>query len=197
MWLSFFLLLPPSSSGKISVDALCGTSSMDSAAAIENVAAHFPAGTSVRDLIHYEQYIRGGQGGRGGIGGGKQPIKQEKPVIRGGRGGVDTRESSPFFGAGVDFGSPSSSGNISVENPFFGAYDFGRRGNEAAYNQATPPPYNLSAYKIPTALFMGSHDDLVAPTDAARLIAALPKSTVIAKKTFADFSHLTWFAGEL
>ena len=82
------------------------------------------------------------------------------------------------------------------DTPFFGAYDFGRRGNEAAYNQAKPPPYNLSAYKIPTALFMGTHDDLVAPSDAARLIAALPKAAVVAKRTFTDFSHLTWFAGE-
>jgi hypothetical protein len=39
------------------VDVFCGTSKLDDAHSIENLAAHFPAGTSVKDLNHYEQLI--------------------------------------------------------------------------------------------------------------------------------------------
>lgn len=42
---------------EITVDVICGRSSMDNSAAITNLAAHFPAGTSVKDLEHYEQFI--------------------------------------------------------------------------------------------------------------------------------------------
>jgi len=42
---------------KITVDMLCGTSSLDQASEIERFATHFPAGTSVKDLDHYEQWI--------------------------------------------------------------------------------------------------------------------------------------------
>lgn len=41
----------------ITVDVICGTSNMDSPAAITNMTAHFPAGTSVKSLNHYEQLI--------------------------------------------------------------------------------------------------------------------------------------------
>ena len=39
---------------------VCGESSLDDALLIENVAAHFPAGTSVKDMLHYEQFIKHG-----------------------------------------------------------------------------------------------------------------------------------------
>jgi len=42
---------------KLTVDEFCGTSQFDNAKAIENLVAHFPAGTSVKDLNHYEQFI--------------------------------------------------------------------------------------------------------------------------------------------
>jgi len=42
---------------KITVDAICGTSAKDDVNALENLTAHFPAGTSVKDLEHYEQFI--------------------------------------------------------------------------------------------------------------------------------------------
>jgi hypothetical protein len=40
---------------EITVDVICGRSSVDNGDAILNLAAHFPAGTSVKDLEHYEQ----------------------------------------------------------------------------------------------------------------------------------------------
>ena len=39
------------------MDVLCGRSEQDDSSAITNLAAHFPAGTSVKDLDHYEQFI--------------------------------------------------------------------------------------------------------------------------------------------
>ena len=42
---------------KLTVDVFCGTSDEDDAKLIENIAAHFPAGTSVKDFIHYSQYM--------------------------------------------------------------------------------------------------------------------------------------------
>mmetsp|Transcript_58650 Transcript_58650/g.156832 ORF Transcript_58650/g.156832 Transcript_58650/m.156832 type:complete len:211 (+) Transcript_58650:641-1273(+) len=40
---------------KLTVDLFCGTSSEDEWGAITNMSAHFPAGTSVRSMLHYQQ----------------------------------------------------------------------------------------------------------------------------------------------
>jgi len=40
---------------KTGVDLVCGSSVEDTAAAITNISAHFPAGTSVKSLVHYQQ----------------------------------------------------------------------------------------------------------------------------------------------
>lgn len=45
---------------ELSVDVFCGSSPLDDSKLIENVAAHFPAGTSVKDFVHYVQYIKAG-----------------------------------------------------------------------------------------------------------------------------------------
>merc|ERR1712150_359871 len=42
---------------KITVDLIAGASPLDTASAITNLTAHFPAGTSVKSLNHYEQLI--------------------------------------------------------------------------------------------------------------------------------------------
>lgn len=42
---------------KLSVDAICGTSDCDDKSALERLVSHFPAGTSVKDLTHFEQLI--------------------------------------------------------------------------------------------------------------------------------------------
>ena len=38
---------------KVTVDVFCGKSKLDNATAIEAIAAHFPAGTSVKAMTHY------------------------------------------------------------------------------------------------------------------------------------------------
>eukprot|EP00930_Biecheleria_cincta_P099556 TRINITY_DN91184_c0_g1_i1.p1 TRINITY_DN91184_c0_g1~~TRINITY_DN91184_c0_g1_i1.p1 ORF type:complete len:418 (+),score=48.33 TRINITY_DN91184_c0_g1_i1:40-1254(+) len=40
---------------KTGVDLVCGHSVEDTAAAITNISAHFPAGTSVKSLVHFQQ----------------------------------------------------------------------------------------------------------------------------------------------
>jgi len=42
---------------KITVDLICGTSSLDSKSAIADFTTHFPSGTSTKDIWHFEQYI--------------------------------------------------------------------------------------------------------------------------------------------
>lgn len=41
----------------LTVDDLCGTSKLDDIHMLENLAAHFPAGTSVKNFNHYKQFI--------------------------------------------------------------------------------------------------------------------------------------------
>lgn len=42
---------------QITVSVICGTSPMDDTGDILNLVAHFPAGTSTKDIVHYEQFI--------------------------------------------------------------------------------------------------------------------------------------------
>jgi lysosomal acid lipase/cholesteryl ester hydrolase len=42
---------------KLSVDLICGVSAADSTASLERLTAHFPAGCSVKDLNHYENFV--------------------------------------------------------------------------------------------------------------------------------------------
>ena len=42
---------------KITIDVVCGHSPHDNGKAITNMAAHFPAGTSVKDFDHFEQFL--------------------------------------------------------------------------------------------------------------------------------------------
>jgi len=48
----------------ITVDTICGSSNLDNPLSIENLVGHFPAGTSVKDLNHYEQFIINDRFGR-------------------------------------------------------------------------------------------------------------------------------------
>merc|ERR1711924_204115 len=123
---------------EIGVSVVCGTSQEDTAAAISNISAHFPAGVSMKAMNHYEQLIDSGM---------------------------------------------------------FRDYDYGPDGNLKIYDQKTPPEFNLAEAKVPTALFIGSHDDLGDPSDEQHAASELSKSTLVFSETFPDFSHITWIAG--
>lgn len=122
---------------KFGVNIACGTSSEDTSQAILNITAHFPFGTSVQAIDHYEQLYLSGK---------------------------------------------------------FQDYNYGSAGNLEKYGQEVPPEFNLSsAANIPTALFIGSKDELGDPRDVATLQSQLPN--VIFNKTYNKFSHITWIAG--
>jgi len=84
-------------------------------------------------------------------------------------------------------------------NGKFQDYDYGcgffSCENKKVYGQKTPPAFDLSKARVPTALFVGGNDALGDTTDAARLARELPNSTVVFNEVFPDYSHATWLVG--
>mmetsp|Transcript_540 Transcript_540/g.1223 ORF Transcript_540/g.1223 Transcript_540/m.1223 type:complete len:400 (+) Transcript_540:44-1243(+) len=115
-----------------------GYSQEDDSEAIANVSAHFPAGTSVKAMEHYEQLILSNR---------------------------------------------------------FQEYDYGAEGNLKSYGTREPPQFDFGQAQVPTAFFIGTSDDLGDPVDEERAAAELPKSTLVFKGSFPDYSHITWMAG--
>eukprot|EP00929_Paragymnodinium_shiwhaense_P033285 TRINITY_DN18303_c0_g1_i1.p1 TRINITY_DN18303_c0_g1~~TRINITY_DN18303_c0_g1_i1.p1 ORF type:complete len:419 (-),score=82.80 TRINITY_DN18303_c0_g1_i1:272-1387(-) len=76
----------------------------------------------------------------------------------------------------------------------FGEFDYGKRGNQKAYGQDTPPQYDLSAMKVPTILVTGAKDILADPKDVLTLRAKLPQGVVRRIINIDDYAHLdfTW-----
>ena len=71
------------------------------------------------------------------------------------------------------------------------AYDYGNdNDNHAHYNSSTPPVYNLSQFGTKVAVFVGQHDKLADPADAARTLALLqPSGGVLFNKTIPNYGH--------
>jgi pimeloyl-ACP methyl ester carboxylesterase len=124
---------------KIGVDLVAGVSDEDSYQGLTNFTAHYPAGTSVKSLEHYEQLAK---------------------------------------------------------TTKFQDYDYGLNGNLERYGSSSPPEFDLSRARIPTALFIGGSDDLAGPVDAGHAAALLPQDTLVFHEVFDDFSHATWLAGK-
>lgn len=124
----------------IGVDTVCGVSKLDDPSAITNMAAHFPAGCSVKDTNHFQQL---------------------------------------------------------TNSKRFARFDYGKAGNLAQYGQVTPPEYPLTSLELPTALFMGSSDDLAGPRDTDELINHLKGNpSLVFQKRYNDYSHVTWLVGD-
>ncbi|ERE79098.1 lipase member N, partial [Cricetulus griseus] len=76
----------------------------------------------------------------------------------------------------------------------FRAYDWGSEAeNMNHYNQSRPPIYDLTAMKVPTAIWAGGHDALITPQDVARI---LPQVTNLRYfKLFPDWNHFDFVWG--
>jgi lysosomal acid lipase/cholesteryl ester hydrolase len=107
---------------------------------------------------------------------------------------VDVENLVAFFPAGA----PSKDMNHYeqfIDHPFFRKYDYGAAGNMREYGSNTPPNYALPSYKVPTAFFVGTKDDLANVNDVKTLQSQMPPSSIVYSRTYTDFSHVTWMAG--
>eukprot|EP00929_Paragymnodinium_shiwhaense_P040125 TRINITY_DN20975_c0_g1_i2.p1 TRINITY_DN20975_c0_g1~~TRINITY_DN20975_c0_g1_i2.p1 ORF type:complete len:443 (+),score=58.59 TRINITY_DN20975_c0_g1_i2:90-1331(+) len=78
----------------------------------------------------------------------------------------------------------------------FRRYDYGSAGNMDHYHSTSPPDYDLSSLDVPTALFVGSNDDLADPSDVDHLLSDTKgNKNIVFSRTYNDYSHLTWLAG--
>lgn len=109
---SFFCNVTNGTLCEITVDTVCGTSSLDDVHSIENLVAHFPAGTSVKDLNHYEQLILHERFGRydyGTWGNLKHYLRPRAPKYSLGQLGVKT---ALFMGSADDLADPQDTSHL-------------------------------------------------------------------------------------
>ncbi|VDK89168.1 unnamed protein product [Dibothriocephalus latus] len=77
----------------------------------------------------------------------------------------------------------------------FQAFDYGRVGNMAHYNQTTPPAYGLNNMDIPLKLYWGGDDWLASPHDVINLLEELPKRSYIRDRYLPYYNHLDFVWG--
>ena len=76
----------------------------------------------------------------------------------------------------------------------FRMYDWGSaEANAENYNGATDPPiYDLTAIKVPTALFSGERDWMANPKDVQKLYDQIPEEYIVYSSKQKSFAHLDY-----
>jgi lysosomal acid lipase/cholesteryl ester hydrolase len=99
------------------------------------------------------------------------------------------------FPAGTSTRNVQHYGQSTRENKF-GFFDHGREKNIKRYGSHPPPTYSLGAYPrdVPTFLFHGTNDALVAPEDLARLRRELPAEVRFFEVD--EFAHVDFVWGK-
>jgi len=80
----------------------------------------------------------------------------------------------------------------SINSGKWSLYDYGPLDNKKIYGTSQPPLVPIENYKVPTALFSGSLDNLANPVDVANLSASIHEHVVFEKQYHLD--HFS-FAG--
>ncbi|XP_070326702.1 lipase member N isoform X2 [Odocoileus virginianus] len=76
----------------------------------------------------------------------------------------------------------------------FRAYDWGSEAeNMHHYNQSHPPLYDLTAMKVPTAIWAGGNDILITPRDVARILPQIKNLRYF--KLLPDWNHFDFIWG--
>ncbi|MXQ80535.1 hypothetical protein E5288_WYG008994 [Bos mutus] len=76
----------------------------------------------------------------------------------------------------------------------FRAYDWGSEAeNRRHYNQSHPPLYDLTAMKVPTAIWAGGNDILITPRDVARILPQIRNLRYF--KLLPDWNHFDFIWG--
>ncbi|XP_023080990.1 lipase member N isoform X2 [Piliocolobus tephrosceles] len=91
-------------------------------------------------------------------------------------------------------GSNKKNMNQLYQSDEFRAYDWGNEAdNMKHYNQTHPPIYDLTAMKVPTAIWAGGHDVLVTPQDVARILPQIKSLRYF--KLLPDWNHFDFVWG--
>ncbi|XP_047281599.1 lipase member N isoform X2 [Homo sapiens] len=91
-------------------------------------------------------------------------------------------------------GSNKKNMNQLYHSDEFRAYDWGNDAdNMKHYNQSHPPIYDLTAMKVPTAIWAGGHDVLVTPQDVARILPQIKSLHYF--KLLPDWNHFDFVWG--
>ena len=83
-----------------------------------------------------------------------------------------------------------------IRHGTFAQYDFGAIENLIVYHSLSPPAWNVSVIRTPTALFWGGADTLGDNADVQSLLKAIAPEFIVTAKFLPSYAHLDFVWGE-